>query len=57
VTTLWDPFGLTFALVAAALGTLLLVSARSELGELRPPRDRRVRLPVRPSGTSALYVV
>jgi multicomponent Na+:H+ antiporter subunit D len=29
-----DPFGLTFALVAAALGTLLLVSALSELGEL-----------------------
>lgn len=31
-----DPFGLTFALVAAVLGTLLLVSALSELGELGP---------------------
>jgi multicomponent Na+:H+ antiporter subunit D len=31
-----DPFGLTFALVAAALGTGLLVSALSELGELGP---------------------
>ncbi len=31
-----DPFGLTFALVAAGLGTLLLVSALSELGDLGP---------------------
>ena len=31
-----DPFGLTFALVTAALGTLLLVSALSELGDLGP---------------------
>ena len=29
-----DPFGLTFALLAAAIGTLLLLSALSELGEL-----------------------
>lgn len=29
-----DPFGLTFALLASALGLLLLVSALSELGEL-----------------------
>jgi multicomponent Na+:H+ antiporter subunit D len=31
-----DPFGLTFALVTAALGMLLLVAALSELGELGP---------------------
>jgi multicomponent Na+:H+ antiporter subunit D len=31
-----DPFGLTFALITAVLGTLLLVSALSELGELGP---------------------
>ena len=31
-----DPFGLAFALVSAGLGTLLVVSALSELGELGP---------------------
>jgi multicomponent Na+:H+ antiporter subunit D len=31
-----DPFGLAFALVTAGLGTMLLVSALSELGELGP---------------------
>jgi multicomponent Na+:H+ antiporter subunit D len=31
-----DPFGMAFALVSAALGTLLVVSALSELGELGP---------------------
>ncbi|HYS70025.1 MAG TPA: proton-conducting transporter membrane subunit, partial [Gemmatimonadaceae bacterium] len=31
-----DPFGMTFALVSAGLGTLLVVSALSELGELGP---------------------
>ncbi len=31
-----DPFGLTFALVTAVLGMLLLVAALSELGELGP---------------------
>jgi multicomponent Na+:H+ antiporter subunit D len=31
-----DPFGLTFALLTATLGTLLLISTVSELGELGP---------------------
>ena len=31
-----DPFGMVFALVSAGLGTLLVVSALSELGELGP---------------------
>jgi multicomponent Na+:H+ antiporter subunit D len=31
-----DPFGLTFALLTASLGTLLLISTVSELGELGP---------------------
>jgi multicomponent Na+:H+ antiporter subunit D len=31
-----DPFGLTFALLTATLGTLLLISTLSELGELGP---------------------